>query len=298
MNEHERALRNGCLAGLCAYILWGLFPVYFKLLNALSPLEVVAYRILGSLAFLVLLILVRRQGAQFWAVLTNRRIAGAMAVSAVLIAINWLIYVLAVNNGHIIAASLGYFLNPLVSVMLGVIHLKERLRRLQIMAIVLAACGAINLAFSALDTLWISVSIAVSFALYGLVRKIAQVDALSGLALETLILTPLALFYFAFAGGVGHAAAIPPLTWALIAGLGVVTSFPLILFGYATTRLSLTTMGLLQYCSPSIQFLIGLLVYHEPLDRMRLLSFVIIWSGLAIFTFDALKAKAGSPAPL
>ncbi len=298
MDEHERALRKGYMAAFAAYIIWGIVPLYFKLLDVISPFEIVAYRVLSSLAFLALIILIQRQGARFWAALTNRRVVGAMAVSALLIGINWLVYVLAVNNGHILAASLGYFLNPLVSVMLGVIFLQERLRRLQIMAIVLAAGGAINLAFTSLGTLWISASIAVSFALYGLVRMMVKVDALLGLAIETLFLAPLALSYYVTAGFVDRAAAIAPSTWALIVGLGVVTSLPLIMFGYATSRLSLTTMGLLQYFSPSIQFLIGLLAYHEQLDRMRLLSFVVIWSGLAIFTYDGLRTKKVSPAPL
>ena len=290
MDHHQRDIRKGYGAALGAYVFWGVIPVYFKLVSALGPVEIVAHRVLWSLVLLLAIIGIGRRFALFRTHLFSRATIIPLSATAALIAVNWMVYVLAVNSGHILAASLGYFLNPLVSVMLGVVVLKERLRPAQAAAAMIAGMGATILLVSALDTLWISLVLALSFGFYGLVRKSAPVDALTGLGIETLLLAPPALAYVMYLGqdsvltdsGVG--------LWLLIALSGVITSGPLLLFGYAARLLPLSTIGLLQYISPSILFLIGLLVYHEPLDGARLASFIIIWIGLAVFTWDAVRA--------
>lgn len=291
MDEDQRAARQGFGAALAAYTLWGTLPIYFRLVATLGPLEIVAHRVLWSCALLLAVVLASRRVAILWRHLTNRASVFALAASAALIAINWTVYVLAVNSGHILAASLGYFLNPLISVILGVVVLKERLRPAQAIAVAIAAAGAAVLAVSALNTLWISITLALSFAFYGLVRKSAPVDALTGVTIETLLLAPLALVYLVYLGedaalGSGSGATL----WALAILSGVITSVPLLMFGYAARQLPLSTIGLLQYIAPSMQFLIGLLVYREPLDGPRLTSFIVIWAGLAVFTWDAVRA--------
>ncbi len=293
MDNRRSDVRQGYGAAFAAYFLWGMLPLYFKLVSALGPIEIVANRVLWSLALLLLVIMISRRSDVLLAHLSSRSTMLALGASAALIGINWSVYVLAVNNGHVLATSLGYFLNPLFSVVLGVVVLKERLRRAQAVAVAIAAVGAANLAFSALDTLWISVLLALSFAFYGLVRKSAPVDALTSLGIETLLLAPFALAYLWYLGtdatlGVDSSVGL----WALIAASGVITSVPLLLFGYAAPRLSLTSMGVLQYIAPSIQFLIGLLIFHEPLNTAKLVSFIIIWAGLALFTWDAVRAGA------
>lgn len=295
MDHRPHDTRNGYAAAIAAYLIWGMLPVYFKLVGAVGPLEIVAHRVLWSLALLLLVIGATRRFAIFRTHLVSRATLIPLSASTLLIAVNWIVYVLAVNNDHILAASLGYFLNPLVSVLLGVVVLKERLRRAQVLAAVIAAVGAANLALSALDTLWISLVLALSFAFYGLVRKTAPVDALTGLAIETMLLAPLSLAYLAHLGsdatlGSGASAHL----WILIALSGVITSVPLLLFGYSTHRLPLATIGLLQFIAPSMQFLIGLLLYRETLDTPRLASFVFIWAGLALFTWDAVRFARGA----
>ena len=289
MTDHRQDIRRGYGAALAAYSAWGLLPIYFKLVAALGPLEIVAHRVLWSMALLLVLIVARGRLAALRASFSGRVIV-ALVASAVLIAVNWIVYVWAANSGHILAASLGYFLNPLVSVMLGVVFLKERLRRAQMIAAAIATVGAGALAVTAMGSLWISLVLALSFGFYGLIRKVTPVDALSGLAVETMLLGPVALAYLVVLGpdaGLGSDSA--PGLWGLVALSGVITSVPLLLFGYAARRLSLAAVGLLQYIAPSMQFLLGLIVYNEPLDPMRLASFVIIWAGLAVFAHDAVR---------
>jgi len=290
MTDSDDEIRRGYINGFSCYLLWGLLPIYFKAMGDIAPLELVAQRIMWSVVFLLAFLLFRREVPALLSSLGNRLHMRVLTVTALLIGTNWLLYVWAVANAHIIAASLGYFLNPLVSVALGVIFLKERLRPMQVAAIVFALAGVVILAFSALDTLWISLVLAVSFAIYGLVRKVAPVEALPGLTLETLVLLPLAGGYIVWLTVHGQADFGQRLSSTLLLPLsGVVTSVPLLLFTRAARRLPLATMGLLQYVAPSIQFFLGLLLYGEPLDAAKLFSFVLIWAGLAIFTADALR---------
>lgn len=281
---------QGYVSMIAAYLLWGMLPIYFKSMPGIAPLEIVAHRILWSVLFLLVLMGAGGQLGALGRTLRNGRVVATLAVTALLIATNWLIYVWAVANKHILAASLGYFLNPLVTVMLGVTVLKERLSGAQKAAIALAGAGVAILAVSALDTLWISVMLAVSFALYGLIRKMAPVEALPGLMIETLLLSLPALGYLVYLQGTGTASFgrewVPSL---LLMAAGVITSVPLLLFAKGARLLPLATVGLLQYMAPIMQFLLGLLLYREPLGVTRLASFLLIWLGLALFTQDAVR---------
>lgn len=271
-----------------AYGLWGLLPIFFKLLQEVAPIEVVAQRVLWSLILLLVLMAARRNLGQLVAALRQPRLMLPLAGSAVLIACNWLTYVWAVNGGHVVAASLGYFLNPLVNVALGVLVLGERLRRGQKVAIGIAAVGVAIMAAAALTTLWISVVLALSFAFYGLIRKLTPVSAFVGLGAETMILAPLAaasLFWVSSHGGISWGS--EGATTGLLIASGAVTTVPLLLFAVAAQRLSMATLGLTQYLAPSLQFLSGVLLYGEKLTHGQMLSFALIWLGLILFASDS-----------
>ena len=241
---------------------------------------------------LVLILLVLRSGIRpLIDVLKNSRMILALALSAMLIVINWLAYVWAVNDGHIVAASLGYFLNPLVNVALGVLVLKERLRRGQMLAIGCAAVGVAILAASALTTLWISLTLAFSFAFYGLIRKMTPVAPMTGLGVETLLLAPLAVAYLVWEaghGGIGFGQDMS--TSALLIIAGVVTTVPLVLFATAARSLPMATLGVMQYLAPTLQFFCGVVLFGETLSRGQMLSFGLIWVGLILFATDSVKA--------
>ena len=286
---------SGLPFGLGAYLLWGLLPLYFKLLSIVGPVEIVANRILFSLVFLIGLLGATGALGQFRATLRDRTTMFSMTLSAVLIAVNWLAYVWAITNHHVVAASLGYFLNPLVNVMIGVVLLKESLRMPQKLAIGVAAIGVAVMATTALATIWLSLLLAMSFAFYGYIRKTATVGPRQGLAAETLILTPIALCYLAWLASHGglHLGRDAMVTTLLVL-CGLVTSLPLLLFATAARRMPLSTLGLLQYISPTIQLLIGIFVFGENLNRGQIVSFALIWAGLAIYTFDSLRNARAS----
>lgn len=282
---------NGLLFGIGAYFLWGILPLYFKLLPMVGPVEIVASRILFSLILMIAILAATGALGDFGRTLRDRRTMIAMTGSALLIAINWLVYIWAVANDHIVAASLGYFLNPLVNVLLGVLVLKEKLRPVQIAAILVAAIGVAVMAVSAINTLWISITLAVSFALYGLIRKTAAVGPRQGLAAETLILTPIAAAYAIWLVSQGQAAFGKDVATSILLALsGIVTSVPLLLFATAARRMPLSMLGLLQYLAPTIQFLIGVLLFDETPSRGQMISFVLIWAGLILFTVDLLRS--------
>ncbi len=290
MTESDPESRRGYIYAISSYLVWGLLPIYFKLIEDIGAFEIVAQRVAWSALLLLLVALVRRELVSILQIMANPHVLAMLAASAALIAANWLIYVWAATNHHILAGSLGYFLNPLVNVALGVVVLKERLRPIQMVAIGLALAGVVLLAFSALDTLWISIALALSFALYGLIRKVAPVEALPGLTIETFLLLPLALIYLGWLAAHGDMGfGRQSLSTVLVPLLGVLTSVPLLLFAQAARRLPLATLGVLQYLSPSLQFMAGFLLYGEPLGGARLFSFMLIWLGLAVFTHDALS---------
>ncbi len=289
--RHQPAeYRTGLFAGLAAYALWGVLPLYFVLLKDISPVEVVAHRVIWSVIFLTGLLALYRLFPAFLDALRRPRIVGALLISAVLIAANWLIYIWAVATDHVVAASLGYFLNPLVVVMMGTLLLKETLRRGQLIAVLIAAIGVALLAMGELQTLWISLSLATTFAIYGLVRKLTPVPSAVGLMIETLLLTlpsVLALGWIAQHGGLGIGRDAP--TTVLLVTLGAITSVPLLLFAVAARALPMVTMGLMQYIAPTMQFVTGVFILGEHLSPERWASFLLIWAALALFVWDSLR---------
>jgi len=292
-SDAARNRRAGLAFGLGAYLLWGFLPLYFKLIAHVDATEIVAHRILWSLLFLgVLLTAFRRWGAVRTA-LASRRVFLTLLATAVLIGVNWLIWVWAVNNGHILAGSLGYYLNPLVNVLFGTILLKERLSRTQIGAVLLAAAGVAVLAAGAGSGLWISLSLAASFATYGFLRKIVAVDALEGLSIETALLTPLAMAWIWIANqGEGGGLGFDTGTTAMLIASGAITAVPLLLFTAAARRLPYSLLGFLQYIAPSLQFLLAVLVFGEQLTLPHIICFGAIWTALAIFSLDGWQRAA------
>ncbi|MEM8695949.1 MAG: EamA family transporter RarD [Pseudomonadota bacterium] len=289
MSEQQNT-PSGYAFGIGVYLLWGLVPLYFKLLDHVGAVETVAHRIIWSVGLLLALLLALGKLADLRATYRNRRTLFALTLSAALIAVNWLVYIWAVTNEHILAASLGYFLNPLLNVVLGTVFLKERLRPATVIAIGLAAIGVTILAISALDTLWISITLAISFALYGYVRKVTDAGAIEGLTVETALLSPLCMAYLIWLGATGGLMfGTDTETDILLILAAVVTSVPLMLFAAAAKRLTLTTLGFIQYIAPSMVFVIGAFVFDEPLNIGQIACFLFIWTGLALFTIDNVR---------
>ena len=278
----------GIAYATAAYTAWGLFPLYFRQLAQVSALEVIAHRTLWSMLFVALVLLVRRQWAWLAPLLRQPRLLGVSALSALLLSANWLLYVWAVNNGHVLDASLGYFILPLINVALGYAVLGERPRRGQWAAVAVAACGVLWLALQAGRLPWIGLAIALTFGGYGLLRKTAPLGALEGLALETTLLTPLALALLAWWAGQGTAAwtQAGAADWLWLLAAGPITAVPLLLFAAGARRVPLATLGLLQYISPSLQFLLGVALLGESVQPARLLGFALIWTALALFALE------------
>jgi chloramphenicol-sensitive protein RarD len=289
--ESRSSSITGVLCGVGAFVLWGIFPIYFKLVAAVPPAEVLAHRIVWSMLFVGGLIAIRRRWAAVGAVLVNRRLLATLVLSATVVSLNWVVFIWAVGEGRILGASLGYYINPLVSVVLGVVVLGERLRVAQWTAVGLAvaAVGWQIVGFGAVP--WVALTLAVSFGFYGLIRKVARVDAFTGMFVETLVLSPLAVGYLLFlavAGG-GAFGRLGVQMDALLVAAGVVTPLPLILFVAGAQRIRLSTVGLLQYIAPTGQFLIAVFLYDEPFTRDNLVTFGLIWLALALYTIDTLR---------
>jgi chloramphenicol-sensitive protein RarD len=294
---HERA-RRGLLFGLAAYGLWGVLPVYFKALGDVPAMDIVAHRILWSLPFLAVLLTWAAGWREVRQALSGRTL-GLLMLTALLIAVNWLLYVYAVLSGHILAGSLGYYLNPLMNVLLGRIVLKERLAALQWAAVVIAGAGISALAIGAAGQLWISLTLCVSFASYGLLRKIAPVDAVAGLAIETLLLFPFAAAWLAV-GLISGAPSFGSTTaqTALLVLAGVVSTIPLLMFTLAARRLRYSTLGMLQFIAPTLQFLIAVLLYGEAFTTAHAIAFGSIWVALALYVLAlAQQARAAVTIP-
>lgn len=279
-------MNSGILFALGAYLSWGLFPLYFRQIAAIPSLQIVAHRTLWSLVFVAGVLLVT--GHLKWLREVSAATWRRFMASALLIAINWLTYVWAVGHGHVIDASLGYFINPLVNVALGFALLGERPRRVQWFAVGLAAFGVLWLTVAGGRLPWVALVLAVSFGFYGLMRKTAALGALEGLSLETLILAPLALAGFAFWGWDGQLAGQTAVDWAWLIGTGPVTAGALLLFAAGARRLPLATLGIVQYVSPSLQFLLGVFLFKEPMDATRLVAFGFIWAALAVYSAEGL----------
>ena len=286
-DDHAKA---GLLFGLLAYALWGVLPIYFKQLAAVSPLDIVAHRIIWSLAFLGLLLAVTGGWEQVRAGIRDRRTLFLLLTTSVLIAANWLLYVYAVTGGHILAGSLGYYLNPLMNILLGRFILKERLTNLQWGGVAIAGAGVSVLAAGAGTTLWISLTLCVTFSTYGLLRKVAAVDAVAGLSIETAILFPVALGWLAFAAAGGGAilGSSQSETWLLVLS-GIVSTTPLLLFTGAARRLRYSTLGMLQFAAPTLQFLLAVVIYHEEFTQAHAIAFASIWSALALYVTSLVR---------
>ncbi len=288
--------RTGLTAALGAYVIWGLMPLYLLLVRSVPAFEFVGWRIIWTLPLCLLIALLRKQWPELRAAFAHRRTLGWLALSATLIAVNWVVYVWAIQNGQVYAASLGYYINPLVNVLLGTMLLGERLTRRQWIAVALAAIGVSLLAAGALTTLWISLTLALSFGSYGLIRKQVAVGAVPGLTIEsTLLLLPsfgVALYYAQTEGS--SFAVSPELSLAIMAG-GAFTAFPLLLFAIAARKLPYSTLGFIQFLAPSIVFILGLTVFGEELKPAQAACFACIWAAAAVFAWD-MVARSRKPA--
>ena len=293
-------MNKGVWNGLAAYALWGLFPIYWKLLHEVPALQVIGHRISWSFILLVAVILFTKQWKEFRAAALAPKVIGIYAIAGVLLTVNWLVYVWGVNAGFIVETSLGYFINPLISVLLGVLFLRERLRTMQWIPIGLAAVGVIYLTVTYGRLPWIALSLAFSFGFYGLVKKLAPLGSLYGLTLETALVFPAALIYLAFVGfsDTGSFLREGLLTDILLVGTGAVTSIPLLLFASAARQIPLTMVGVLQYIAPTLQFLIGIFLYHEPFDHSRLIGFSLVWLALIFFWVENYLANRAPVQPI
>jgi chloramphenicol-sensitive protein RarD len=283
-------MRTGIIYATLAFLCWGLFPLYFHALREVPPGQILAHRVLWSLLFLAIVLTVRRQWKWLPAVLRQPRVIAGFIASAFLLSVNWLMYIWAVNNGHVIEASLGYFINPLVNIMFGYLVLKERLRRGQWAAIGLAALGVAWLTWQAGTVPLIALILASTFGAYGLMRKTAALGALEGLSFETMVLFPLALGYviwLSLHGQNSFVAASDQTRWLLLAA-GPITAIPLLMFAAGARKIPLSVLGLLQYISPTIQFLLGIWLFHEAFTEARLVGFLLIWSALALYAAEGL----------
>jgi chloramphenicol-sensitive protein RarD len=282
--------RTGFVLGLLAYAFWGVLPIYFKLIAAVPPFDIVAHRVLWSLPLLALLILLSRSWPKVRAAILLPRTMAILVGTALLIGGNWLLYVYAVTSGHILASSFGYYLNPLANVLLGRFVLKEKLSRTQWIAVAIAAAGISVLAAGALGQLWISLTLCATFALYGLLKKVVPADAITGLAIETAILFPVAILWITWRHSIGApvmGSTSGQTSLLLLAGL--VSTTPLLLFTAAARRLPYSTLGMLQFLAPTLQFLIGL-AYGEPLRTAHLIAFPTIWLALGIYVAALVRA--------
>ena len=286
---HKPEAAAGLGYGIMAYLIWGFFPVYFKALTTVPPLQVVCHRIVWSVLFLWVIIGWRGKWRDLRDAFRNRKALLLLTFSALLIATNWLVFIIAVGHGQVIQSSLGYFMTPFISVLLGVFFLHEHLRRLQMISLLLAAIGVLLLTIQYGQVPWVAIMLALTFGSYGLVRKVVAVDSLTGLSVETLLLGPMALGYliFVFWNG-GNAFPVQGAqTSTFLALSGVATAVPLLLFASAARRLRLATIGFLQYITPTLHFLLAVLLYKEPFTRAHLASFLFIWSGLCCYSYDA-----------
>lgn len=295
-------MKKGILYAVGAYLLWGLFPIYWKQLETIPALQLIGHRIAWSFVLLMLFILVTGQLRDFRAAALQPKTLRIYLAAAVLIGTNWYTYVWAVNNGFVVETSLGYYINPLFSVLLGVAIFRERLRWIQWAPMALAAAGVLYLTFTYGSFPWIALTLAFTFGLYGLVKKLAPLNSHFGLTLETGLLFLPALGFLLYSESAGQGAFLhsSPLANWMMAGAGLVTIVPLLLFASAAPRVPLSTIGILQYINPTMQFLLGVLVYREPFTHDRLIGFGMVWAGLILFWLEGLYARrrlAPEPVP-
>jgi chloramphenicol-sensitive protein RarD len=285
----------GIISAAWSYLIWGLLPIYWKFVDEVGSEEILAHRVVWSFVFMIVLLTITRKISrlketlhQLW---SNKKLLASLAVASLLISVNWFIYIWAVNTNHLIEASMGYYINPLVSVLLGLIILKEKLNTPQVVSLVLASIGVLVLTINYGSFPWISVTLAVSFGLYGLAKKMIKVDSAIGLTLETMMVTPLAILYtiYLFIQGNNSFLTVSPVTDMLLIGAGVATATPLLLFAIGAQKIPLSTLGFLQYIAPTISLMLGIFVYGEHFSKTHLLAFIFIWSALTIYSFSKTK---------
>ncbi len=285
--------RNGALSALSAYLLWGFAPIYFKLLTDIAAGEILMHRVIWSTVFLLIMIIAMKKWSQLIAVFSQPKILLQLSLSASFLAVNWFLFIWAVNNNHLLDASLGYYINPIFNVILGMIFFHERLRRNQLIAVGLAIAGVI-VQLIALGTLpLISLALASTFAIYGLIRKKLPINSFLGLFIESLIMLPIALIYWTFfvdSNTSNMSLNTDSLNFTLIMA-GVVTTAPLLFFTAAAKRLTLSTLGFFQYLGPSIMFLLATFYYQESMKSAELITFIFIWAALALYSFDSFKKR-------
>ena len=289
-SQLAREDRSGLIAGIAAFATWGLIPVYWKLLSNLPALEILAHRFVWTTVFLIGLLSFQQRWPEVREATRSRRALLYCFASGLAISVNWLFFIWSVNVGRVIETSLGYFMTPLVNVLFGALFLRERLTRWQLVSVLLALVGVLNLTLGYGKFPWLAITLCISFGLYGLLRKKSGVRPIPGLFLETALLTPLAAGYLIYLLRAGHSA-LGSASWPfvlLLISTGVVTGLPLVWFGHAARHLRLTTVGFLQYLSPSCSFFLGVFLYHEPFTRAHLITFIFIWVALVIFTAEAI----------
>jgi len=293
-------MNKGILYGIGAYVLWGFFPIYWKFLHDVPALQVIGHRIAWSFVLLLAYVALSGQWKTFRVSAMNRRSIGIYSIAGVLLSFNWLIYVWGVNAGFIVETSLGYFINPLLSVLLGVIFLRERLRPIQWIPVGIAAIGVVYLTSVYGRLPWIALSLAFTFGFYGFVKKLSPLGSLHGLTLETGIVFPVAVIYLAIIGvsGSGNFLQDGASIDLFLIGAGLVTTIPLLMFASAAKQIPLTIVGLLQYIAPTIQFLIGVFVYKEPFDHAHFVGFAIVWVALIIFAVESYMANRSKMKPV
>ncbi len=284
---------RGFFLGAAAYAMWGLFPLYWPLLEPAGAVEILAHRVAWSMVTMLALIVAVRRGAGLRTLLADPRTRTILTLGAVVIAVNWGTYIWGVNNDHVVETSLGYFINPLVTVLMGVVVLGERLRRLQWVALGIAAAAVVGLTIEYGRPPWVALVLAFSFGSYGLAKKKANAGAVESLTFETIVLAPIAIGYIAFLVATGRSEFGPNGTghMLLLAATGIITAVPLICFGAAATRVSMTTIGLLQYLAPTIQFALGVFLFHEPMPTFRWVGFGLVWLALVIFTVESVNHR-------
>jgi chloramphenicol-sensitive protein RarD len=287
---NDKSIKAGVIFALSAYSMWGIAPIYFKLLTTVPALEIVMHRVVWSVLVLCVLLVVRKKFSQVFKAIRDPKVIITLAISGLLLAVNWLVFIWAVNNDKMLDASLGYFINPLFNVLLARFFLHERLTRLQLLAVFVALAGVAFLIFSYGQLPWVSLVLATSFSIYGLLRKKVTVDSMPGLLIESCILLPFALLYWLImdtsSGNMLANSSDLNITLMLA---GVVTTAPLLCFTAAARRIRYTTLGFFQYIGPSLMFLLAVMYYQEPLDTTRIITFACVWSGLLIYVYDSLR---------
>ncbi len=290
--KHDGSSVAGFLYGIAAYTLWGFLPLYWKLLNTIAPLEILAHRILWSFFFVLGIVYLQGNLAKCKVFFADRVNVIRIICATIIISVNWGVYIWAVNSEHVVEASMGYYINPLIVILLGVIVLKEKLNRWQIISLIMAAIGVGILTIQFGQIPWISLTLALSFALYGLLKKMIPVSSTVGLTIETAMLFPVTLGYIIFRqiSGVGALGNVSMSTTLILIGSGIATALPLLFFANGARRIPLSSMGFLQYIAPSISLILGIFVFNEGFTFVHFLSFGFIWVGLLLYSVSQIRS--------